>query len=143
MTREQKIRKDSKALKDYRKRLERERRAYMKEFEAFSVNQRRSRAAAIGECVLQAMDDVRGLARVKDLVNGSLEYMFNEQKVQDPDGRKGFKYSVAYRVVSTEPAHSKEDIDKEIEETFEKMMMETDEMFPQEEDQHAEEKTSD
>ena len=132
MTREQKIRKDTKALKDYRKRLERERRAYMKEFQAYSVNQRRSRAAAIGECALQAMDDVRGLAKTKDLINGTLEFMINEQKVKDPDGKIGFHYSVAYRVVSTEAAHTKEYIDREIRVTFDKMMMETDEMFPEE-----------
>ena len=131
MTREQKIRKDSKALKNYATRLKNEHKVYIQTFSAYAVNQRRSRAAAIGECALQAMDEVRGLAKQKQLLDGSLEYMITEQKVQDPDGRKGFHCSVTYRVISAEKAHTEEWIREELDRTFEKMMMETDEMFPE------------
>lgn len=131
MTREQKIKKDSKALKNYAKRLEKEHKVYMQTFSAYAVNQRRSRAAAIGECALQAMDGVRGLARTKPLMDGSLEYLITEQKLQDPDGLRRFHCSVTFRVVSQEKAHTNEEIQQEIEKTFEKMMMETDEMFPE------------
>ena len=131
MTREQKIKKDSKALQNYAKRLKNEHKVYMQMYDAYAVNQRRSRAAAIGECALQAMDGVRGLAKTKQLLDGSLEYMITEQKVQDVDGRKGFHCSVTYRVVSAEKAHTEEEIKEELEKTFEKMMMETDEMFPE------------
>jgi hypothetical protein len=36
-------------------------------------------------------------------------------------------------VTSYEPAHTEEEIQKELEETFEKMMRETDELYPAEE----------
>ena len=130
MTREQKIRKDGKALKKYADRLRKERKTYIQTFEAYAVNQRKSRAAAIGECALQAMDEVRGLAKIKPLVDGTLEYLITEEKVQDPDGRRGFHCAVTFRVVSQEAAHTDEWIKAEIEKTFEKMMAETDEMFP-------------
>lgn len=133
MNREQKIKRDSKALRKYGQRLKNEHKVYLKMFEAYAVNQRRSRAAAIGECALQAMDEVRGLAKVKPLLDGSLDYMITEQKVKDPDGRTGFHCTVTFRVVSAEKAHDDEWIQKELEETFEKMMQETDEMFPEEE----------
>ena len=132
MTREQKIKKDSKALQKYGDRLRRERKVYMQMFDAYAVNQRRSRAAAIGACALRAMDEVRALAKTKPLMDGSLEYMITEQKVMDPDGRKGFHCTVTFRVVSQEDAHSEEWILQELEKTFEKMMMETDELYPAE-----------
>lgn len=132
MTREQKIKKDSRDLKRYGERLRKEHKVYLQMYDAYAVNQRRSRAAAIGECALQAMDGVRGLAKTKNLMDGSLEYMITEQKVRDPDGKIGFHETVTYRVVSMEKAHTEEWIQKELEETFEKMMLETDEMFPEE-----------
>ena len=133
MNREQKIKKDSRALKKYAQRLRGEHKVYIQMFDAYAVNQRRSRAAAIGACAMQAMDAVRGLARVKPLLDGTLEYMITEQKVKDPDGKIGFHATVTFRVVSGEKAHDEEWIQKELEETFEKMMQETDEMFPEEE----------
>lgn len=135
MTRDQKIKKDSKALQKYGQRLKNEHKVYIQMFEAYAANQRKSRAAAIGACALRAMDEVRGLAKTKPLMDGSLEYMITEQKMVDPDGIKGFHCTVTYRVVSAEKAHDEEWIRKELEETFEKMMQETDEMFPPEEKQ--------
>ena len=58
MTREQKIKRDSKTLKKYEKRLEDERMRYIQTFDAYAINQRRSRAAAIGECALQAREAI-------------------------------------------------------------------------------------
>ena len=128
--REKKIREDSKALRKYRKRLTEERKCYEQKFEAYSINQRKSREAALGACALKAIDAVRELSKVKPLVGGTLEYVINEQKVKDETGQKGFYCSVIFHVVSDEPAHSQEDIQKEIEETFEKMMSETDRLYP-------------
>ena len=143
MTREQKIRKDAKALKAYKKRLRNERKRYIQTFEAYSVNQRRSRAAALGECALMAREAIYSLRKTKPLVNGTLEYMINEQKVIDPDGKKGFHCSVTFAVSSEEPAHDEEWIENEIQDTFERMMRETDEMVPEEaEAQKSEEKES-
>ena len=131
VTREQKIKKDKKALEKYGERMRKERKVYLQMFDAYSVNQRRSREAAIGACALKAMDEVRGLAKTKPLMDGSLDYMITEQKVKDPDGKVGFHVSVTYRVVSQEKAWTEEKIQAELEDTWKRMMLETDEMFPQ------------
>ena len=141
--REQKIRRDKKALDKYEERLRKEHKVYLQMFDAYAVNQRRSRAAAIGACALKAMDEVRGLAKTKQLMDGSLDYMITEQKVQDPDGKKGFHCSVTYRVVSTEKAHTEEWIQKEIEDTWTRMMRETDGMYPVEKEEEKEGKDYD
>lgn len=133
MTREQKIKKDAKALKEYRKRLEKERVVYHKEFKLVAVNRKVSRQNALGACLMKAMEDVQQLKIIKRLVPGSLYYIANEIKVKDPNGRKGFLEIVTYYVMSEEKAHTEEQINEEIKKTFEKMMAETDEMFPQEE----------
>ena len=132
MTREQKIKKDAKALQKYRERMERSKKEYMQTFSAYAVNQRRSRAAAIGECALQAMDAVRGLMKTKPLIGGTLDFVIDEKKVQDETGMKGFACAVTFHVFSDEPKFTDDEIKKEIEDTFEKMMRETDDMFPEE-----------
>ena len=57
----------------------------------------------------------------------------NHKKNIDRLTEAGFHCTVTYRVVSAEAAHDEEWIRKEIEETFEKMMRETDAMYPPEE----------
>jgi hypothetical protein len=138
MTREQKIKKDAKVLRKYEQRLRQEKKVYIQTFEAYAVNQRRSRAAAIGECALQAREAVRSLSMVKDLVDGTLDYMIREEKVKDPDGKKGFHCAVTFKVMSHEPAHTDEWIQAEMEKTFEQLMQETDEMFPEEKKEEKE-----
>ena len=138
--RQAKIRKDSKALKKYAARLRKEKRVYIQQFDAYAINQRKSREAALGACALKAIDAVRELWKVKPLIPGTLEYVIHEEKVKDEDGQKGFHCIVTFKVTSDEEAHSQEDIQKEIEATFEKMMRETDQMYPQEED-HEKEKS--
>lgn len=128
--RQVKIRKDSKALRKYGQRLREERKTYEQKFEAYAINQRKSREAALGACALKAIDAVRELSKVKPLVAGMVEYVINEQKVKDETGQKGFYCSVIFHAVSYEPAHDEEDIQKELENTFEKMMRETDELYP-------------
>lgn len=128
--REVKIKKDSKALRKYGKRLREERKTYSQIFHAYAINQRKSREAALGACALKAVDAVRELSRTKPLVAGTLEYIINEQKVKDETEQKGFYCSVTFHVVSNEPAYNPEDIQKELESTFEKMMRETDELYP-------------
>ena len=140
MTREQKIRKDAKTLKAYKKRLQQERVVYHQNFDLVAINQRRSREAALGACVMKALDAVRELNKAKNLVPGTLYYSIDEQKILDPDGRKGFLESVTYFVQSYEKAHTEEDIEAEIEKTFEQFMRETDELFPQEGEKKHEEK---
>ena len=133
MTREQKIRKDGKALKKYEKRLRNEKKVYSQTFEVLAINQRKSRELALGTCALQALDKVRELNKVKPLI-GELYFNIGERKEQDAGGRDVFHCSVTFHVMSDEAAHDPEDIKKEIEQTFERMMRETDEMFPGDED---------
>ena len=132
MTRAQKLKRDEKTLKKYEEQLRKEHKTYIQQFDAYAVNQRISRAAAIGACALQAMDAVKGMAKAKELVPGSLDYMIIEQKVQDPDGKKGFHCQVTYRVVSYEKAHTEEWIREELEKTAAQLQAETDEMYPEE-----------
>lgn len=131
--RKQKIKKDSKALREYADRLHREVKVYGRKYDAWSINQRKSRALAIGECALQALDDVRGLFRTKKLKPDSLFFVISESPVPDENGEKKFHCSVMYSVTSYEPAHTEEWIQAELEDTFEKMMRETDLLYPQEE----------
>ena len=134
VNRKQKIKQDARALRKYKVRLQNEKKVYQQSFQLVAVNNRRSREAALGACVLKALDEVRGLAKMKNLVPGSLYYNIDEVIRFDPEGRKGFQEIVTFFVMSYEQAHTKEEIEKEIAETFEKMMRETDEMFPPEED---------
>ena len=130
--RKKKIKDDSRELRKYADRMHREVKVYGRKYDAFAINQRKSRALAIGECALQALDDVRGLFRTKRLEPNSLWFMISESPVLDENGVKNFHCSVLYSVKSFEPAHTEEYIQKELEETFEKMMRETDKMYPKE-----------
>ena len=138
MTREQKIKKDERTLAKYEEQLQKMPKEYMQSFSAFSINQRRSRAAAVGELALQAMDAVRGLRKIKPLMANSLTYGISEKKVEDPDGKKGFEYAVTFHVFSDEPRFTEEEIKAEIEDTRRRMMTETDVMFPEEEKKNDE-----
>ena len=139
--RQRKIRKDEKELKKYEERLRKEKVVYHQNFDLVALNQRRSREAALGACVMKALDAVRELSMKKQLVPGSLYYNISENKVNDPEGRKGFLESVTYFVMSYEKAHTEEQIAEEIRVTREKMMMETDELFPAEEEKQDEKET--
>jgi len=141
VNRKQKIKQDARALRKYKVRLQNERKVYHQSFQLVAVNNRRSREAALGACVLKALDEVRGLAKKKNIVPGSLYYNIDEVILFDPEGRKGFQEIVTFFFMTYEPAHTKEEIEKEIADTFEKMMQETDELFPlEEEKKDAEEK---
>lgn len=141
--RRDKIRRDGRALVKYRERLENTRKTYMQTFEADAINQRKSREAALGACALKAIDAARELAKAKKLADGTLDYMVSEQKMMDPDGKIWFHCSVAFHVTSQERAFSDAEINKEIMDTFERMMMETDEMYPEEKDDEEAESEGD
>ena len=130
--RKKKIREMDKELKAYEKRLRDTRKNYGFKFDAFAVNQRKSREAALGACALKALDSVRELMRAKELVPGTLSFVIAESPLKDENNKKAFHCQVVYSVTSVEPAYTEEEIQKEIAETFEKMMRETDAMFPAE-----------
>ena len=131
MTRDQKLKRDKKTLEKYAKRLKEARRCYIQTVTAIAVNQRKSRRVAAGECVLQAMDQVRALAKTKMLMDGSLEFMITEKKLIDPDGKKGFEYGVTYKVTSWEPNYTEDEIRENVEKLAKQLQEETDEMFPE------------
>ena len=136
--RKRKIADDSKRLKDYEKRMRNTMKNEGQAFDAFAVNQRKSRELALGTCALKALDSVRELMRKKRLVPESLEFMISESPVQDENGKKAFHCRVMYKVTTFEPAYTEEEIRKEIEDTFEKMMRETDNLYPAEEEDETE-----
>ena len=128
--RKKKIRDDGKLLKDYEKRMRNTMKNEGQTFDAFAINQRKSRELALGTCALKALDSVRELMRKKQLVPESLSFIISESPVLDENGKKAFHCRVMYSVTTFEPAYTEEEIRKEIEETFEKMMRETDKLYP-------------
>lgn len=130
--RKKKIAEDSKKLREYKKRMQNTMKNYGKKFDAFAINQRKSRELALGTCALKALDAVRELMRSKKLEPGSLWFMITESPCQDENGKKAFHCEVMYCVTSFEPAFTDEEIQKELEDTFEKMMRETDALYPAE-----------
>ena len=129
MNKKQKIQMDRKSVLKYKAQLEARRKEYVQYAQAYSGTGRRMRSNAVGECVLQLMESLRELNREKTLVEGSLFWTINEQKVKDTDGKKGYHYLATWHVKSTEPYYTKEEIEEEIHETYKKMLLETDEMY--------------
>jgi len=130
--RKRKIRQDSRDLKAYAQRMRNTMKNYGKKFDAFAINQRKSRELALGACALKALDSVKELMRTKRLEPGTLYFVISESPVEDENGKKAFHCSVMYSVTSFEPAYTEEEIQKEIGDTFEKMMRETDALYPPE-----------
>lgn len=134
MTKKQKIAKDKKALKAYEKKLKNTLVENLIGREIVSATDRKSRAAALGECALQAMEALKQLQEEKEkekhpLVEGSLIWRITEQKIKDTDGKKGFEYKVMLSVYSAEQRFTDEDIRKELHETYLQFKAETTEMF--------------
>ena len=128
--RKRKIREDGKKLKEYEHRLRITMKKAGQRFDAFAVNQRKSREAALGACALKALDSVRELMRSRELEPNSLEFMITECPTLDENGKKTFHCSVLYSVTTHERAYTDDEIKAEIEKTFEQMMRETDMLFP-------------
>ena len=97
--------------------------------EAYSEGGRRNRAAALGECCLQAIEELDKETRKRHFLPGTLSWIINESRVRDSDGRKGYRYSVTWHVLEDEPALTEEEILKELEETEKRIQAETAEMF--------------
>lgn len=129
MDKKHKIRLDRKTLKAYEKKLRARRKQYTKNAEAFTTGGRRNRALAAGECCLQAMEELYKLNAEKKLLPGTLGWLVHEQRVVDPDGRKGYRYDVSWYVNSSEDFYTEEEIRKELRETYGKLRAETEEMF--------------
>ena len=129
MNKKQKMRRDRRTIMLYGQKLQARRKEYGKQAEAFALGGQRNRAAALGACCLQVMDEVRKLKATKHLLDGSLFYGIGEQRVKDTDGKKGYRYIVAYHAYADEQAISDEEIQAEIEDLQKKLDAETAEMF--------------
>jgi len=132
MTKEQKLKRDEKALKLYEKQLRNRRKEYAQIADAYSRTGQRMRAEALGECALKLIENLRKLKGEKNLLDGTLFWTIGEERVKDMDGVKGFHYTVTFHVKSDEDAFTEEEIRKEIEETRAKMVAETEEMYAEE-----------
>ena len=132
MKKETKIKKDEQTLKKYERQLRNRRKEYQRFAEAYSKTGRRNRALAVGECALKAMDALRELNAEKTLLEGTLFWTINEERIRDTDGIKGFRYVVCWHVKSDEDYYTEEEIRKEIEETRARMLAETEEMYAEE-----------
>ena len=134
MNKRQKIKQDQRELKRYEKRLRARRQEIGRMAEAYSKTGRKQRIAAIGESVLKLLDDLHRIQAEQDekkkpLVNGTLFWGINEERVKDTDGVKGFHYRVFFMVKSEEDFYTEEEIRKELRETYAKMKAETEEMY--------------
>ena len=125
----QKREKDRDTIRAYEIKLRGRRKHYCKSAEAYSMGGRRNRAAALGECCLQAMEALDKDNAVHHFLPGTLSWIINESRVKDTDGKKGYRYSVTYHVLADEPALTDKEIQKEIDETREKLQKETEEMY--------------
>ena len=134
MRKEQKIKKDQHTIAKYMKRLKGMRKEICRKAEVYSQGGHRNRVTAIGEAVLKLLDDFNkqqaDLAiRGKKMLDGTLFWLFEEQKVKDTDGKTGYRYTIGYLVKTSEPKYTEEEIQQELEETYQKMKAETEEMY--------------
>lgn len=128
----QKKLRDKKTVKTYRKNLEVERKVYRQVFSTFTTGGQKNRAMALGAACLEGIKAIDKLVNQRPLipfVKGSLIWNINERRVKDDIGQKGYNYSVSFNLQSYEPAWTKEEIDRMVEETKEKLRAETEEMF--------------
>ena len=93
MNKRQKIKQDQKELKRYEKRLRQRRQEIGRQAESWSLTGRKQRIAAIGESVLKLLDDFNKQQadlniRGKKMLDGTLFWLFEEQKVKDTDGNR-------------------------------------------------------
>ena len=140
MTKDEKLQRDRETVEKYEEQLRARRKEYGEYAEALSLTGRKNRAAAVGECVLQLLDHLAKLNNEKKLINGSLFWGVREQRVKDTDGKKGFRYTVYWRVKSDEPMYTEAEIRKETDETMRRMYEETEEMYAEPEEDEDPEK---
>ena len=98
-------------------------------------NNRKGRAEAAGECVLQALDALCETAAQKPLVAGGTVWHITEEKLKDDNGESVVVYEVGFSALSSVREYTDEQIKAEMDDTWKKMMREVDERFPEEKDE--------
>ena len=134
MRKEQKIKKDRHTIAKYMKRLQNERKEISRKATVYSQGGHRNRVNAIGESVLKLLDDFNKQQadlniRGQKMLDGTLFWLFEEQKVKDTDGIKGYRYTIGYMVKTSEPKHTEQEIQEELEKTYQLLKNETEEMY--------------
>ena len=152
MRKEQKIKKDQHAIAKYMKKMQKMRKEICRQSTVYAQGGHRNRVNAIGESVLKLLDDFNKQqaelnVRGKKMLDGTLFWLVDEQKVKDTDGKTGYRYTIAYLVKTSEPKYTEEEIQQELRETYAKMKAETEEMYGETTDEEyreiwAEEKKS-
>ena len=134
MRKEQKIKKDRHSIAKYMKRLRGMRAEICRKAEVYCTGGHRQRVNAIGESVLKLLADFNEqqaelAKRGQKMLDGTLFWLVEEQRVKDTDGKKGYRYRIAYMVKTSEPKYTEAEIQQELEETYQKMKAETEEMY--------------
>ena len=113
----------------YGQKLARTTKMYSRQAEAYSTGGQKGRAYAIGACVLELVAQIEKDAKDRKFVPGTMEWTINEDRVKDDDGKKGYKYTIAFHVASAEPVYTEEQIEEMTEDLRLKLEAETAEMF--------------
>lgn len=116
------------------KKLQGMRKEIVRKAEIYSQGGHRNRVTAIGETVLKLLEDLHNKQAEQELkghklLDGTLFWLIEEARVKDTDGKKGYRYTIAYFVKCDEAKYTEDEIKKEIQETYELMKQETDEMY--------------
>ena len=120
---------DEETIAHYERNLRAKRKHYTQSTEAISAGGRRNRALAVGECVLKLLDAIEKEHFKHHFLPGTLVFNVFQDRTVDPDGIKGYRYTVAYHAMADEAALTEEEIAAEVEETRKKIEAETEEMF--------------
>ena len=134
LTKREKQDQDNLTMVKYEHALRARRVHYTQAAETYSTGGQKNRAMAAGAAVLQGFKMLDELRREHPLVQGTLSWIIGEDRCVDPDGKKGYKYTVAYHVLADEPALSDEEIMEELAETRKRIDAETEEMYGPDED---------
>ena len=126
---EMKRQQDAETIAHYERNLRAKRKHYTQSTEAISAGGRRNRALAVGECVLKLLDELEKEHFKHHFLPGTLAFNVFQDRTVDPDGIKGYRYTVAYHAMSDEQAMTEEEIAAEVEETRKKIEAETEEMY--------------
>ena len=135
--REMKEDRDRDTLRGYEAKLKSTVKNYSLQTSGVTTGGRKNRAICLGECILQAAEKLEKESKDHNFAPGTLAWTFTEDRVKDPDGRKGYQYTARLVVATDEPAYTDEEIQKELEDLQQKLAAETEEMFREEEEEEA------
>lgn len=133
--REEKEDRDRDTVRAYGTKMRNTVKNYSLQTSGITTGGRKNRALCLGECILQAADKLERESKDHNFAPGTLAWAFTEDRVQDPDGRKGYQYTVKLVVATDEAAYTDEEIRKELADLEKKLAAETAEMFAEEEEE--------